>query len=295
MTFKRWSEVNPKVKQILSPDLGIRSWGDLSTDNKNTILRILINKRWVSADEPTWRAVFQFFENNKAGGYCNHLLQHGGPHCHPNTDIIKQCCFDNARMDFEHILIREHQEVFYELLTYYISTLDSDNVERFKSIFNDISNQFNLNILIGDESLILKQEEIISELLTKPALSSISDKKWDEVNRDLNDSVQEYLKNTPEGYSSSITLSVSSLQAFLQILVNGEIGKGDIGPLITKAQETGLIPKDAFSSRIFKDLESILMAERQIKGSSHPKTEYATEKHARLVLNLTLLFIQHST
>ena len=35
------------------------------------------------------------------------------------------------------------------------------------------------------------------------------------------------------------------------------------------------------------------MSERQLKGTPHPSKEYATEKNARLLLNLVMVFLQH--
>lgn len=35
------------------------------------------------------------------------------------------------------------------------------------------------------------------------------------------------------------------------------------------------------------------MRERQEKGDPHPKLEYANEQNARLILNLSMVFIQH--
>jgi len=85
-------------------------------------------------------------------------------------------------------------------------------------------------------------------------------------------------------------LGTSSL---LQISVNGEIGKGDISQLIPKAQKEGLIPNDSFTKKIFENIESILMRERQKTSNAHPKKEYANEKNARLILNLVMIFLQH--
>ena len=41
MTFKLWSELNPKVKKELKPDFGLRSWNSLSSDEKYKIWKYL--------------------------------------------------------------------------------------------------------------------------------------------------------------------------------------------------------------------------------------------------------------
>jgi hypothetical protein len=109
----------------------------------------------------------------------------------------------------------------------------------------------------------------------------------------LANAFSEYQKKTPLGYSNSVTNTVTSIQAFLQILCSGKTGTGDISKLIVQAQTKGLIPNDAFTKIIFKNLEAILMQERQDKGIAHPPKEYATEKNARLVINLAMVFFQH--
>jgi hypothetical protein len=137
------------------------------------------------------------------------------------------------------------------------------------------------------------QEPKIIEDIYVPVLKALSHPKWKEVSIHLSDSFAEFRTNTPQGYSSCVTLSVSAVQAFLQILVHGKTGKGDISDLITKAHAQNLIPDDGFTKEIFKKIESVLMRERQQTGIPHPKQEYATAKNSLLVLNLTMVFFQH--
>ncbi len=54
-----------------------------------------------------------------------------------------------------------------------------------------------------------------------------------------------------------------------------------------------MIPDDKFTEQIFKNIESILMFEKQATADAHPKKEYATEKNSRLVMNLVMIFLQH--
>jgi hypothetical protein len=188
-----------------------------------------------------------------------------------------------------------------ELLSFYINTIENnphtygyqEGKKRFSNCFNDLSNQFGLNVLIGENSFIIKQDERIMEDIYKPVLSYLSDKKWLPVNRDLAEANKAYLKATEEDYSRCITLTISALQAFLQILIKGAIGKGDISDLVKEGQKQALIPSDPFSTKVLKDLEATLMRERQSKGDAHPKDVYGDEKTARLALNITMIFIQH--
>ncbi len=124
-------------------------------------------------------------------------------------------------------------------------------------------------------------------------MSFFSHPDWNEVNRLLSDAFTEYRKQTPNGYSSSVTHSVAAVQAFLQILVYKKTGKGEISKLINEAQKQNLISSDMFTKEIFKNIEAVLMRERQETGDPHPKQAYATAKNARIVLNLAMIFFQH--
>jgi hypothetical protein len=137
------------------------------------------------------------------------------------------------------------------------------------------------------------QEEMIIETVYKPVLSILSGARWKEVSDLISFAFKEFDKKTPEGFSIAITSTVSAVQAFLQILVHGKSGKGDIGDLILIGQKAGKIPNDTFSQTIFKNINSILARERQQKGIAHPPQEIANEKNALLMLNLAMVFFQH--
>lgn len=295
MSLKKWSEVNTDAVSILKPDFGKRKWGEIKQNEKNVILTHFKNNGWFSErDSHLHKPVRSFSNDHRAGSYCNHLLSHGGPHDEPyNHGVIKNCCTVNAVLDFEHIFLTEHQDVVYELISYYILNLDSSNYRNFSRMFNDISTQFGLNVLLSESGLILRQEEKITKEIYEPVLSFLSDKKWEIVNRELVDAFTDYHKNSPQNFSSCVTHTVSAVQAFLQILISGEVGKGEIAILVKEGIKKGVIPNDPFSASAFNQIVSVLMRERQSKSDSHPKEEYADEKTARLLLNLTMVFMQH--
>ena len=294
--------MNTSAKNALAPDLGIRSWDDIDREQKEIIWKHFINKGWFAANEFTYRATSRFAEDYKARALCENLLQHAGPHYKNDmrgySKDLQDCCLKAANSDFENIFLDESQDVAYELISYFVPTLgndylDKEKTQRFINLFNDISNQFGMNVLLNENGFTLRQDEKIIEEVYKPVLNFLSDEKWAPVNRDLADANMAYLRNTNESYSTAITLTISALQGFLQIIVNGKTGKGDLGQLITEAQNKSLIPNDAFTKKIFKDIESVLMTERQEKGHPHPKKEYANEKTTKLILNLTMVFMQH--
>lgn len=299
MEFIKWSKLNPHAKRILNPTLGIMSWDEIPLERKQLILKHFENAKWFGADNDMHEAVYRFDRDHKAGDHCRHLLGHGGPHYDEigYEKYRKDCCNQAAYMDLQNVFLRQYQDVVYELFSYYALVLKeqtyNSQFKGFCTFFNDIAEQFALNVMLNENGFMLRQDPKIDTQIYEPVLNYLSDKKWEPVNRDLGDAFSDYLKNTPEGYSSCITHTVSALQAFLQIVVNGKVGKGDIAVLLKSAQSNKLIPIDAFSEKVFKDILSILMVERQFKGDPHPKVEYANQKSARLVLNLVMIFMQH--
>lgn len=293
MSLTKWSDINIEAKKILKPDLGNRKWDEITLVQKQTIWKHFINNGWFSSTEHNLHyAVRDFASDHKAQSYCNYSLAHGGPHFDYHN-FLETCCKEKTKLDFENIFLTESQDVVYELVSYYINRLNSDTYIKFTNMFNDISSQFGLNISLNKSGIILRQEEKITTEIYEPVLNFLSDKKWEPVNRDLSDAFKDYHKNTPEGYSSCITHTVSSIQAFLQILVKDEIGKGEIAELVNFGIKNQVIPDDPFSVKILKDTISIMMQERQKKGDPHPKLEYANQKSARLLLNLAMIFMQH--
>ena len=296
--FKLWSQINPEARASLSPNLGARSLSDCTEEDRKIILKNFINKGWFndSVHQPyVHNAVREFSDANKANNFCPETLNHGGPHDYAGS--IKECCKNCTHKDFWSIFLNMPREISYELISYYINELDNSDYyqhrNKFRNCFNDISNQFALDIMMIEDQFVPKQEEKIVNEIYEPVLGYLSDSKWKGVNILLTDAFSEYRKNTPQGYSNSVTNTISAIQAFLQILNNGETGKGNISQLIVEAQKKGLIDNDSFTKKIFDNVESIFAKERQETSTAHPKKEYATEKNARTMLNLTMIFIQH--
>ncbi len=303
MAFSKWTEVDKETLGFLSPDLGIRSWNEIDKEQRKQIWQHLRNKGWFEADEVLSASIHKFNETYRTLNVCDKVTNHGGRHYDGGYHGIRtasKCCFNPALEDFYFIFLNLEQGTVYELITFYIIELEVTHAygydgaeKRFTKMFNEISDQYGLNIFIGETSLVIKQDEKIIEEIYKPVLSYLSDKKWLPVNRDLAEANKAYLKATEEDYSRCITLTISALQAFLQILVKGQTGKGDISDLVKEGQKLALIPSDPFSTKILKDIEASLMRERQSKGDAHPKDVYGDEKTARLALNITMIFIQH--
>lgn len=313
--FKLWSETNPEILKMLRPDLGLRGWRQITNDEKIKIWQILENKKWFTPNVVIYNAIQNLNEKYKYHSYGIDTFNHGGPH-YDGTNNIAECCKNKSFNDFRTAMFLPISGLWYETLTLYSRLLikyppelfvelgrilkkdeelktDYSEFDRFALDFNDVCEHFGINILLTRSGLIPKQEEKITEQIYKPTIIVLSDKKWISVNQELEVAFKNFLLGTQEAYSATITHGVNTIQAFLQIVVNGETGKGDISKLIPQAQSNGLIPDDLFTIKIFKDLESFFMAERQETGNAHPKKEFATEKNARLLLNLVMVFLQH--
>lgn len=304
MAFKKWTEQDPHTFTTMTPDLGIRNWDDVDGEQKKQIWQHLKNKGWFAADEVLSASIHKYNEAYRTLNVCTKVTEHGGRHYdnqyRSGIREARNCCFAPAVEDFHFIFHNLGQGVVYELMSFYINELEithvygyNDAEKRFANIFNELSNQYGLNIIVGEDSLVIKQDIKIVEDIYKPTLSYLGNKKWLPVSRDFGEANKAYLSGTPEDYSRCITLTISALQAFLQILVRGATGKGDIPDLIKEGQKAGIIPSDIFSTKILSDINSTLMKERQEKGDAHSKKEYADEKSARLTLNITMIFIQH--
>ncbi|AXY72549.1 hypothetical protein D3H65_00515 [Paraflavitalea soli] len=228
----------------------------------------------------------------------------------------------NACKDFYSIFSFDHEHVVLELLSFYCKFLIEECEEAQKAIpkahnetkkvyqarvdkakwsyfdefaksLNEVFLDFGINVSITRAGFLPRQDERILKAIYEPVLKVLSENKWKEVNNILSNAFAEYRKNTSEGYSTCVTYTVASVQAVLQLLVHGKTGSGDLKELVATARAKNLIPSDLLTKEIFQDIQSILMAERQKTGMAHPPQEYATEKNARLVLNLAMIFIQH--
>ncbi len=331
--FKLWSESNSDAKKSLKPDLGLRDWDSLTQNQKYLIWKYLeihfFNKQETIQWSPTSyqnEKCFEFYDpcayikrssvyqsinsmmiEYKAKNYTeNYLEDNTGYAACKDFILIYEEGEGNVVLEllsfYCRALIKEYQDEFYREKNINESEIEYEkekknaqwiNFDEFAKDLNGVFTDFGLNVHLTRSGFIPRQDEKIIKNVFEPVLQCLSDSKWKEVNQLMVDAFSEYRKNTKESYSTCITHIVSAIQAFLQITVFGKTGKGDISNLITTAQKSNLIPSDNFTSDIFKPIESTLMRMRQEKGIPHPKKEYATEKDAKLVLNIAMIFIQH--
>lgn len=305
--FKYWSSLNSEALKELHPDLGLRDWNDLLLDEKGKI----------------WSHLEKFFTDSASLQRKYHAIElMNEKHKYRSYGISFLCekSSENATTDFKNILIFYNKNVVLELLSCFSVAILMERIDesilrddqetddaydirltkwRFREFdefadrLNNVFEHFGINIVLTRMGFIPRQEDKIIKKIYKPVLQVLSHSQWQPVNRELKDAFGEFRRKTKKGYSSCITHLVSSIEAFLQICVYGKTGTGTLNSLIKKAYNKKLIPNDEFTNQIFKNIESILMQERSKKGDSHPKEEYATEENALLIMNLTMIFLQH--
>mgnify|MGYP000226891872 CR=1 FL=1 len=335
MTFKLWSELNPKAKKELKPDFGLRSWNSLSSDEKYKIWKYL---EWYFFDKDIktkykgyypLRKIhyYKFFgepqenEKKKKRIYFSIAdLNHKYKAKSYAKNFLEDNTLNSACHDFYEIFMNQDENVVMELLSLYSLLLIPERAkgtihkkegeseeeynqrlenwrweefDKFRKDLNEVFTDFGINLYLTRQGFAPRQEEKIIKEIYEPVLNYLSHSKWTEVSKILSDAFDEYRKNTPQGYSNCVTNVISAIQAFLQIVVNGKTGKGEISKLIPIAQKKKLIPDDFFTQKIFDNLESVFARQRQETGIAHPKKQYANEKNARLMLNLAMVFLQH--
>jgi len=234
--------------------------------------------------------------------------------------FLEDQSLDSACLDFFTIFKNEDENVALELLSLYCRVLIKERGEekiwkqekeddetynerlvvwrwadfdKFAEDLNEVFVDFGINVHLTRLGFAPRQEKKIIKEIYEPVLSCLSDQKWKKVNEILSDAFSDYTKNTPQGYSGCVTKTISAVEAYLQILVDGKTGGKKLSSLISEGQKSNLIPDDIFTHTIFRNIEAIFARERKSTGDAHPKAEYATEKNARTILNLAMIFIQH--
>jgi hypothetical protein len=331
--FKLWSETKKEAKEELSSDFGFRDWKDLSSDDKYLIWKYLewhfFKKDELGQDFSygNRRCNYEFFgdydeKDNKLTRVVNSIqflnLKYKAKSYARN--FLEDNRFNSACHDFYEIFSTQSENVVLELLSLYSKLIilerndreprrnedESDDefekrtfewrwevFDRFLEDLNEVFIQFGIKYYLTKDSFVPRQDTKIMKEIHEPVLSYLSDQKWKKVNETLSDAFSDYRKNTPQGYSGCITKTISAVEAYLQIIVDGKTGGKNLSSLISEGQKNNLIPNDIFTQTIFKNTKAIFARERKSTGDAHPKDEYATEKNSRTILNLAMIFIQH--
>ena len=309
--FKFWSDKDPKIKEQLKPNLWLRNWNDLNSDDKCKIWKFLEEEYFFNFDKQIlWyngKKEYSFSWKDWRQNFLKKIIEETVSSLNENFKFksfgkryLRDKTLNSACLDFYEIFNNGDANVVLELLSIYSKIfIDSAqynvrclSFDEFSSRLNDIFSHFWVNVVLTKQWFIPKQEEKVIEKIFKPTLEFLSDKKWDIVNRDLSESFRDYSK---KDYSWCITKTISAIQWFLQIQVDWKPCNLSLTDWIKKSKEKWLIPDDIFTEKIFKNIDSIISRERQETWDAHPKRKYANEKSARLILNLSMVFMQHFT
>jgi hypothetical protein len=318
--FKRFSSSNSEALKLLRPDLGLKSWNDYSKEDKNKIWKYLEKyffdkEKKYSSEYTHWGSqemIYQFYGNNNPEIEYNQekivysilALNDEYKAKSYGLNYLEKPTLDSACTDFYNIFSTESEEVVLEMISFYVEYIfrkkvrysipDSKSDFRdFANGFNETLSHFNFKYTLTDLGFVPKVDPKISENIYDPVIEILANDKWKAVSDHLRNAFSDIRKNKPEDFSTCVTKTVSAIQAYLQIVVHGETGKGDISTLIEIAHKRKFIPSDSFSKAIFIEIQKFLAIERKNTSDAHPKKEYATEHNARLVLNLAMVFIQH--
>ncbi|MFT3682322.1 MAG: hypothetical protein QM791_18855 [Ferruginibacter sp.] len=312
--FRDWSIISTEEKELMWKHLEFyffiptekMRWVDSFSGMEENYYEF-IGQNEAEKQKRIYRTIASMSYYYKAKNYAAHFIQEN-TFFNACKDFLKIFKSDDGNAILEmlsfycKILLQERENKFYD----YQENLRSKNeyekqkqewetlpFNEFKDALNDVFADFGVYVYLTSNGFIPRQDEKIVKGIFEPVLASLVDPKWIEVNKLLTDAFKKFRENNPASYSTCVTHTVAAIQAYLQILVNGKIGKGEISKLITQAQKEKIIPEDMFTKEIFGTIESVLMRERQKTGDPHPKEEYATEKNAKLVLNLAMIFLQH--
>lgn len=323
--FKFWSQIKPQAKFNIDPKLGLRSWNKLNLSEKEKIWLHFNHKKYFIFDRKEENYPYDLINEIDCYAIIMTVTFLNKTYKKQNlaTNFLENEKIESCFKDFKNIFLNEKEDAVLEALSIYAKYLfDVRNaeelnknkgedeieyqkrllewrlqpLEQFKIVFNDIFEQFELNYRLTKGGIIPYQPKIIIEEIYDPTFEALCDKKFEKANRDLEDAISQFRKKEQNAYSTCITLCIAALEEFLRIIILEKSDKVDaqvLSKLIDEALRKGAIPADFFSKQIFSNMESIFMKERKEKGQAHSKNYYETEKNAKLMLNLTLVFIQH--
>lgn len=329
--FKLWSEYNPEAVSSLKPNLGFRDWGSITEKEKELMWKHLETYFFVPVERKRWVQSYSgsqedYFESQNTNNITRIYKSIAAISYHykvrnlASNFIVDQSEFSACRdflaifKDFDHhaviellsfyckALLFERENSFYHSPSSFNSKeqYESKKLEwelekfnEFQKDLNDVFTDFGVNVSLTSSGFIPRQDEKIIQEIFEPVMQCLAHPQWNEVNKLLSDAYKKYRENSPAAYSTCVTHVVAAVEAFLQIVVKGKTGQGEFAGLVSEGQRKGLIPSDMFTRDMFKTIISIIMKERKETGDAHVKQSYASERNAKMVLNLAMIFIQH--
>ncbi len=317
--FLLYGENDPKVESNIQPQLALRNWVNLNDEEKQIAFQQLKNSGWV---ESYSREILQTIE------YLNNafLRQCPGKHLHavqPQRDSYhggygnESERMKAAITDFQHIFLREKSDamVFRMLSKFAKSHIDHSDYrrateakveeerkklvdeafgkfDRLANCLNHIFEQFSVNQLVTRNGFVPRQDDKITNEVYTPTLNILADPKWKSVSTDLALMFEDYRE---ENYAEAITKAHGAVQRFLQVLVGeeGKSGKGEVGKLLQKAKEDGVIPVNRFTEPLVTVIQGFITSERATNSTAKPTIKDTTASDALLMMNVVMVFLQY--
>ena len=311
--FKLYGESDPEVEARIQPQLPLRRWNDLTTEEKRIAFQELRKAGWLDkySKEARWSVEYLNY------GYLRLLpgkRLHNVLPAHRGSDFEE---LEAGFLDFQDIFVDgEPGELVLRMLSAFASAhidrmylkqaKETENIEeriqliekafvkydRLAKLLNRIFEQFSINVMATRNGFVPRQDDEISRSIYKPTLKVLSDPKWESVSGHLGDMFQDY---HARDYPEVITKAHSVVQRFLQILVGeeGKSGKGELGRLFEKAKDEGVISDNRFTEPIVKAIQSFIVSERATNSTAKPALQMADSSDALLVMNVLMVFLQH--
>lgn len=298
--------------ESIQPTLDLRSWNDVQKEERAIALLQIANSGWVTKEVEIVGAIVHL--NHTYLRLCPGRNLHSTP---PTFDYgYSSATRAAAARDFRRIFLEEGEPLVLRMLSKFAEQLieehylkaakkevDSDKrtkyvsdafqkLDRFAYCINHIFEQFAVNQLLTRNGFIPRQDETIEKELYKPTLKALSDPKWEPVNKILAPMFEDFREGR---YPETITKAHSAVHCFLQIIVGepGTNAKGELGRLMKDGKKTGLIPTNQFTEPFLQNIQSFITSERATNSTAKPAQIPASSSDALLMMNMTLLFLQH--
>ncbi|MEQ8344391.1 MAG: hypothetical protein RLO22_24240 [Sneathiellaceae bacterium] len=318
--FSLYGDGDPNIESAIQPNLDLRHWNDLKVDEKKIAIQYLKNKKWLNMNSKEVLITIEYLNDaylrQCPGKNLYNILPHRSRHGGESVNESERK--EAAYLDFQSILLSHpSNELVYRMISrmakeyidkydYKMAASEEDSGERnrlisssfrqfdrFCKCINHLFSQFSVNQMITRTGFVPRQDEIIAQNIYIPTLRALSDPRWRSVNTDLAEMFEDYQS---QNYPEVVTKAHRAVQRFLQIITEGEEGKGgkgEVGKLFSEAKRMGVISTTRFSEGIIQTLQSYIPSERATKSTAKPSTTPANHSDALLMMNVVMVFLQH--
>lgn len=312
--FSLYGEGESAIDELIQPTLALRSWSDIQMEERKIALQQVMNSGWMEKQGEILGAIAHL--NYTYLRLCPGKNLHKTPkkESHNGSGDFERR--DAATKDFYRIFLEESESLVLRMLSKYAQLLiDSYDLERaknavdsgertkyveeafakfdrFVNCINHVFEQFAVNQLMTRNGFIPRQDQTIERELYKPTLAALSDPKWGPVNEILTLMFEDFREGR---FPETITKAHSAVHCFLQILVgeHGSNAKGELGKLVKDGKDAHLIPTNRFTEPFLSIIQGFITSERATNSTAKPSLSPASSSDALLMMNMTLLFLQH--